>query len=549
MVKKYSRSKRAVEISSILMKYGFEIFIINIIPSKIKKLFTKKEDPVIVTLPLISKLVKTIVKTKMEKSNLDMYRRFCLALQELGCVFVKFGQIMSTQQEALPPELIKELKVLRDDVEVVPFKEVKPIIESHIGGSIKKAFSYFNKEAIAGASLSQVYEARLKDGTEVVLKVQRPDIREKVDIDLSILKFLAYKSKLFSELNIYNISGIVKDFSRQIIDELDFVRDGKNADILATNMKEVEGIYIPKIFWKYSGSQVLVMERINGVRIDDLNEIKKMNLDPHTIALNALHAYLTQIFQDGFFHGDPHSGNLIIMESGDIAFLDFGLIGVLRPEKRALLLRLIIGMINTDVNDLIEVFEELGVKVRPDWLDSFKDDLYVCLMATKNEESKNASLETFNDITEVLRKYHLRVPIATMLMIKVIAMVGDFILTIDPDFIMIDEIEPYLGKIVQDNMVDNTIKTIRMLPNSIHEFSKIPEIINDAGKKIADGNFTLVLDNKNIDRLGKHIDRAVTKIMFGVGFIFIIVGVILYIYIAEILPYIAEILSRIVSLN
>lgn len=547
MVKKYSQSKRAVEISSILMKYGFEIIIINVVPSKIKKFLTKKEDPVIVTLPIIPKLVKKMGKSKKEISNLDMYKRFCLALQELGCVFVKFGQIMSTQQEALPPEFIKELKVLRDDVEVVPFKEVKSVIESHIGDSIKNTFSYFNEDAIAGASLSQVYEARLKDGTEVVLKVQRPDIREKVDIDLIILNYLAYKSKLFSELRIYNISGIVKDFSRQIIEELDFVRDGKNADILATNMKKVEGVYIPKIYWKYSGPQVLVMERINGVRIDDLNGLKQMNLDPHTIALNALHAYLTQIFQDGFFHGDPHSGNLIILESGDIAFLDFGLIGILRPEKRTLLLRLIIGMINTDVNDLIEVFEELGVMVRDDSLDSFKDDLYVSLMETKREESKNASLETFNVITDVLRKYNLRVPISTMLMIKVITMVGDFIITIDPDFIILDEIEPYLGKIVRDNIVDNTKRTIRRIPNAIYEFSKIPESINVASKKISDGNFTLVLDNKDIDRLGKHIDRAVTKIMFGVGFIFIIVGVILYIYIVENLPYIAEILNRIVS--
>jgi ubiquinone biosynthesis protein len=520
---------------------------LNVIPSKIKSFFTKKKDPVIVTLPFIPKLVKAVGKSKTQISNIDKYRRFTLALQELGSVFVKFGQIMSTQQEALPPALIRELKVLKDDVEVVPFKEVKSVIENHIGGSIKNNFSYFNETAIAGASLSQVYEARLKDGTEVVLKVQRPNLREKVRIDLSILKFLAYKSKLFSELNIYNISGIVNAFSKQIIEELDFVRDGKNADILAKNMKEVEGIYIPKIFWEYSGPQVLVMERINGVRIDDLNEIKKMNLDPHKIALNALHAYLTQIFQDGFFHADPHSGNLLIMESGDIAFLDFGLIGVLRPEKRTLLLRLLMGMINTDVNDLIEVFEKLGVSVRANWLDSFKDDLYVSLMATKNEESKNASLETFDVITDVLRKYHLRVPIVTMLMIKVITMVGDFIITIDPDFIIIDEIEPYLGRIVQDNIVDNTVRTIRRLPDSIYEFSKIPESINDAGKKISDGNFTLVLDNKNIDRLGKHIDRAVTKMMIGVGFIFIIVGVILYIYIAEILPYIAEILSGVGS--
>ncbi|TFH12845.1 AarF/ABC1/UbiB kinase family protein [Candidatus Bathyarchaeota archaeon] len=312
-------------------------------------------------------------------------------------------------------------------------------------------------------------------------------------------------------------------------------------------MKDVEGVHIPKIYWKYSGTHLLVMERVRGVRIDDLESIKQMNLDPHTIALNALHAYLIQIFQDGFFHGDPHSGNLIIMEGGDIAFLDFGLIGVLRPEKRTLLIRLIIGMINTDVSDLIDVFEKLGVRIKAEQLDAFKDDLYVSLMATKNDESENASMETFNDITIVLRKYQLRVPLSAMLMIKVITMVGDFISTIDPEFILIDEIGPYLGKIVQDNIIHNTLDMVRRLPNSVYELSMIPENINAIGQKIVDGDFSLTLDNDNIDRLGKHIDKAVTKIMVGVGFIFVIVGGILYVYIAEILPYISEILKRIVS--
>ena len=550
--KNFTRTKRAIEISAILMKYGFEVFIINVVPRKIKKFLNiKAENPVLVSLPIIPKLIgktkKLIGKTKKEIANLNMYKRLCLSFQELGCVFIKFGQIMSTQQEALPPELIQELKELRDNVEVVPFAEIKPIIETQIGGSINDIFSYFNEEAIAGASLSQVYEAEFLDGTEVVLKVQRPNIREKIEIDLSILDYLANKSKLFSDLRIYNISAIVKDFSRQLIDELDFVRDGKNADILATNMKDVEGVHIPKIYWKYSGTHLLVMERVRGVRIDDLEGIKQMDLDPHTIALNALHAYLIQIFQDGFFHGDPHSGNLIIMEGGDIAFLDFGLIGVLRPEKRTLLIRLIIGMINTDVSDLIDVFEKLGVRLKAEQLDAFKDDLYVSLMATKNDESENASMETFNDITIVLRKYQLRVPLSAMLMIKVITMVGDFISTIDPEFILIDEIGPYLGKIVQDNIIHNSLDMVRRLPNSVYELSMIPENINAIGQKIVDGDFSLTLDNDNIDRLGKHIDKAVTKIMVGVGFIFVIVGGILYIYIAEILPYISEILKRIVS--
>jgi ubiquinone biosynthesis protein len=294
------------------MKYGFEIMVRDLIPMWVNEGLNR--DP--------------------EFANINVYMRFRLALQELGPVFVKFGQIMSTRQELLPPALIKELKMLNDRVEPVPFGELKPIIEKYTG-PLENSFIYLNERPFAAASLSQAHQAELKDGTLVVLKVQRPGIRGQVAIDLSILKFLAERAdSAFNELKIYNFSGIVEDFSKQITAELDFVRDGKNADLLANNMRGLKGVRVPKIYWEFSGRHLLVMEYIRGIRIDNVDGLKKMGLDTRVLALNGLHAYLKQIFQDGFFHGDPHPGNLLVTPNGDIVFLDFGLVGILRPDKK-----------------------------------------------------------------------------------------------------------------------------------------------------------------------------------------------------------------------
>ncbi len=321
--------KRAQEISAILTKYGFEIVLLDIFQGRIKERFHRYDTvpapeiiPIVIP-DIIPKLVPKGIKAKILKqdpnlANLNIYRRFRLAIQELGPVFVKFGQIMSTRQESLPAELIKELKMLNDRVEPVPFEDIKATIEEY--APIEKSFTYLNEQPFAAASLSQEHEAKLKDGSDVVLKVQRPGIREKVAIDLSILKFIAKKFDTLYDLNIYNFPGIVEDFSKQITSELDFTRDGKNAELLAKNMEGMKGIRIPKIYWEFSGSRLLVMEHMYGVRIDDVDGMKKMGVDARDVARNGLHAYLKQIFRDGFFHGDPHPGNLLVTQSGDIVF-------------------------------------------------------------------------------------------------------------------------------------------------------------------------------------------------------------------------------------
>jgi ubiquinone biosynthesis protein len=424
----------------------------------------------------------------------------------------------------MPPELIIELKMLNDKVEAVPFGEIRSLIEQHTG-PIEDRFIYLNERPFAAASLSQAHQGKLKDGTVVVLKVQRPGIREKVSVDLSILKFLADKvDSAFIDLKIYNFPGIVEDFSRQITAELDFIRDGKNADLLARNMSTLKGIRVPKIYWEYSGRSILVMEYVRGVRIDYIYGLKKMGVDTHEIALNGLHAYLKQIFQDGFFHGDPHPGNLLVTPKGDIVFLDFGLVGILRPEKRDLLLRMLFGVINTDVNELVRVFNQLGVKINDQWVESFKDDLYLGLLETQNSDPGGPNTDAFVGVTTTMRKYHLQVPEVAVLMIKVIMMLGDDILKLYPEFDFLLEVKPYLGEIVKDRILSQVKKTIFSLPDIMPGIVEIPRNINEATKRLSTGDIRLRLAHDDIDRLDRRIDRASYKVLLGLVLASILIG-------------------------
>ena len=459
----------------------------------------------------------------------------------------------------MPPELIKELKMLNDKVEAIPFGEIRPLIEKHTG-PIEDRFIYLNERPFAAASLSQAHQGKLKDGSVVVLKVQRPGIRRQVATDLNILKYLADKvDTTFTDLKIYNFPGIVDDFSKQITAELDFIRDGKNADLLAKNMRGLKGIRLPKIYWEYSGPNILVMEYIRGVRIDYIYGLKKMGIDTKEIALNGLHAYMKQIFNDGFFHGDPHPGNLLVTPNGDIVFLDFGLVGILRPEKRELLLRMLLGVINSDVNELVRVFNQLGVKINDQWVETFKDDLYLGLLGAQNSDPERPNTDAFVGVTSTMRKYHLQVPTVAVLMIKVIMMLGDDISILYPEFNFLAEVRPYLGEIVQDSILREAKKTINSLTDMQQGIIQIPKNFNEATKSVSSGKITIRLKHADIEKLDRRIDRATNRVLLGLILSSLVVGLSIIFLIGNILStsyivaligvYIASILLGIISVS
>ena len=505
-----NRITRYAQIMDILGKHGFSIGLETMFPGRARfRLPVPGKDPDAST----------------------VYERMRLALEELGPTFVKFGQIMSTRTELLPPELIDQLKKLQDHAKPLPFSEVRGVMEKscHNFNECENWFLNVDEQPVASASIAQVHSALMKNGTRVALKVQRPGIREIIETDLSILRSLAERVEtVFPETRMYNPVGMVDDFSRQIVKELDFTRDARNADRMRRNFQNVPGIRFPVVYWEYSSEYMMVMEFVEGVRIDDREAIVSMGLDPHEIGVRGFHAYLKMIFEDGFYHGDPHPGNLLVTKGGDIVFLDFGIVGVLRPEKRQGFINLLYALVNDDVELMLRSLEGFGIVINEADRESLRDDLYILL----HDFGSNDELSQYNfrlvvtELTESMRRYHLKVPMSLMLLLKVFIMVLDIGIRLDPKFNFGKEVTPYLTKLADArNLSAAYFKRASVsLLDATDALFDMPRNLNLMLRRISSGTFTLEIEKTNIQKVQVALDKASDKIMIGLVVASLVVG-------------------------
>ena len=497
-VSRRSVLKRINEIASVLAKYGLPV----------SELFPGVHVPL----------------HRRESDTSSANERLRLALQELGPTFVKFGQIMSTRPDLVSPELAAELTALTDDVKAMPWETFEPVVKEYCD-PLGETFVSLEKRPLASASLSQVYLGTLKDGTEVVLKVQRPGIKDVIDVDLYILKAIARRTTSSPELELFNLPGAVDEFSRQIMSELDFTKDGRNADLLASNMRSIDGIRVPKVYWKYSGQRLLVMEYIKGVRIDDFEGIKKMHVDLKKIALLGIHAYWRMIFDDGFFHGDPHPGNLLVTPKGELVILDFGLFGVIRPERRDVLLKMFLGLEEKNTEMVVDGLASFGLVVEDSMVDSFKDDIYLSLIENASRTIE-PSITLSDDLIAILRKYRLVVPSTVLLMTRSFGEVQDICSKLYPGFVPLEEIRPLLEKSLQSRIQEKAdVRQVGLgMLERFDSLKDLPSNVNMMFKQLSKGSFVLKIPDDSLERLERIADRTSYRILLGLVVASIVVG-------------------------
>ena len=498
--------RRYAQIVDILGKYGFGIALEKLFPGKPRFRLPTAGAP---------------------SETSTVYERIRLAVEELGPTFVKFGQIMSTRTELLPPELIEELKKLQDHAKPLPFSDVKEVILQTCP-NIDDWFLEIDEAPLASASIGQVHCAVLKDGTRVAVKVQRPNIPDVIETDLAILTSMADRfDAVFPEVRVYNPIGMVDDFSQQIRKELDFMRDARNADRMSRNFKDVPGIRFPKIYWEYSSTRMLVMEFIEGVRIDNVEAIQGMNVDPHEVGVHGFHAYLKMIFEDGFFHGDPHPGNLLVTKEGDVVFLDFGIVGVLRPEKRQIFINLLFALVTEDIELMLKSLEGFGIQINEADREPLRDDLYIMIHDFGGDRVQQFNFGLMvTELTETMRRYRLKVPMNLMLLLKVIVMVLDIGVRLDPFFNFGKEITPYLTKLADTNNLSAAY--VKRASNSMMEavdaMFDLPRNVNLMLKRLSTGTVRLEVVDTDIQKLQMALDRASDKLMIGLVVAALVVG-------------------------
>ncbi len=455
------------------------------------------------------------------------YARMRMAIEELGPTYIKFGQIMSTRQEVLPPGLIVELKKLQDRTNPLPYEVIKQVIQKNCP-HMDACFIKIDEIPLASASLSQVHRGTLKDGTEIVLKVQRPGIADIIETDIQILRSFATRAeKAFPEWRVYNPRGLVNDFAVQIRKELDFIQDGKNAERLRKNLRGVEGVGVPKIYWEHSSRQLLVMEYVPGVRVDDVSRIREFGLNPKKIAINGFNAYMKQIFEDGFFHGDPHPGNLVVTREGTLFFLDFGIVGIIRPERRLWFIALINALITQDPSLVLKAMEGLGVVIPEPAREELRDQIYTAMLDAEGSLIGQYDFTMMaNDLTRLLRTYHIQVPINLMLMLKVIIMVLDVGVTLDPKFNFIENSDRFMDKLSAKSSVLEQIfkRGADAVVEAADGLFDTPRNLNRMLKSLSTGTIKIDIVDTDIRKLQQALDRTSDKVLIGLILAGMVVG-------------------------
>ena len=373
-----------------------------------------------------------------------------MAFEDLGPTFIKFGQILSTRADLLPPEYQAELAKLQDSAPPVPIAEVRAAIEGELGRPLEALFASFAETPLAAGSIGQAHLATLDDGTEVVVKVRRPGIVERVEEDLAILVEIAgVATGRWEAAAQYDAVGLIEEFAQTLRAELDYVREADNAERFAEMFAGDSSIHVPRVYRELSTSRVLTLERMSGLKISDLAGLDAARVDRPALARRATAALLKMIFEERFFHADPHPGNFFVKPNGTIALIDFGMIGEVDVRTRDRLGQLLTAVTSRDPERLVDAFFELGVGGRGAQREALQRDLeHLVAQAYGRELSEIRLGPLINEAQNVARKHHLRLPSNLALLLKALAMAEGLAAQLDPSFRMAEVLEPYARELM-----------------------------------------------------------------------------------------------------
>lgn len=370
------------------------------------------------------------------------------AFEELGTTFIKLGQVLSTRPDLLPPDYIAELSKLQEAAPPVPYEQVAAVFEAEMGARPEDVFAEFDPDPLASASIGQVHTARLPNGDDVVVKIQRPGVAAKVERDLDALHELANLVARYSSIGQdYDVVGLADEFAFNLRCELSYVREGQNADRFRQAFAGDPDVYIPDVYWDYTTERVIVLQRLRGIRINDLPALEGAGLDRKEIAANSVRLMLEEMFVHGFFHADPHPGNFYVLDDGRIGMLDFGMLGRLDQKLQESLTRLFVALSKGDSERVVDEFLATGVaggQVNRAVLKRDVDHMIACYANRSAEDL--AAARIFSEITGLARRHRLRLPSDLMMMARVMAISEGIGLQLDPDFQFIPFAQPYLER-------------------------------------------------------------------------------------------------------
>ncbi|MBI4684828.1 MAG: AarF/ABC1/UbiB kinase family protein [Nitrospirae bacterium] len=449
--------------------------------------------------------------------------RLRMAFTELGPSFIKLAQLLSARPDLITVQYANEFKKLQDKVPQFPSEEAKKIIEEETHFRINQIFSNFQDEPIAAASIAQVHHGVLFDGSDVIIKVQRPNIEEQIETDINILTTIAQlMEKYIPESRFFNPIGIVEEFSKTVRKELDFFEEAKNSYRFKKNFEGNPDVYIPRIHGKFTTGKVLVMERIEGVRIDDIAAIEAQGLDRKNLAKIGVNAYFKMTLEDGFFHADPHPGNIFAMPTGQIGFMDFGIVGRVTDEMKETMANTFLALINKDFDRLIDQYIELGLV--PDEIDliafrkGFKADLVDFLEPMYGLTLKDINFSEYMDtVTHLAIKHNMKIPSDLLLVNKAMLILENIGRELDPNFDFTAAAEPYASKLVREKFSPSRIyeKTKRNIEEITDFVALFPRQMKQIVRKVLKDDIHFKLTHIGLERFIRDMDKSSNRISFS----------------------------------
>lgn len=495
------RIKRMKKLSDVLLKYGFEeLFdrtgMERFIPNRLAK---------------NSKRLENIRETSFPE-------RIRLAMQDLGPTYVKLGQMCSNRTDIFPEDIIAEFQKLQDDVE--PEKiDIYAKIKTELNIEPLEYFKEIDEMPMASASMGQVYKGILKDGTEVVIKVRREGIKEIVASDLSMMRDLAaYFERTNEEIKKMNVSYIINSFGNSITKELSFRNELSNMEKFANNFKNDKRIHVPVPYRELSNDNILCMEFIKGFKITDKEKIEKCGFFPSEVARVGLDLYIQQVLKYGFFHADPHPGNIFMTPEGKIVFIDFGAMGTLYPQDKELLENLLLHFIQKDVKKAIETIKELAVKYNvPDERQLERELTEIVYLVDGNALSEISIGDIFEKVRVILNKNQVILPEDIYLLVKGVGQIEGIGRHLDPSLDIMKTLEPYAKRILRERMNSKYIfeKGTKKITQVSESWLSLPEDLRNISQKILNGELKHKHEVTGFKELLKILDRLVVAIIIA----------------------------------
>ncbi len=497
--------RRVREILAILVKYGFDDVISQagldkLVSERLHLEWNRKDRPAF---------------------EYSTYERLRLACEELGPTFIKFAQVLSSRPDLLPGKLIKELEKLQSHVSPFPTQDAVNIIEAETGEKIYKLFRDFSDEPIGAASIGQVHRAVMRDGEQVVIKVRRPTIKATVATDIAIIKDLMQRAEGFLEkrFGVIHAMDAVTAFEKSIQKELDYRTEARHIQQFRNQYRNSSKFYVPKVYSNYCSERVLVMEYVEGVPINNIAQLKEWGLKPERIAEKGLDVYLTQIFENGYFHADPHPGNVLVRKDGTICLIDYGMMGKITKKDKFAFAGLLTSMAQEDPRRMALNFKRLAIEDQIEDLRMFEYELNELIedFAFLSVEESNIS-ELILRLQKIIYDYRIRIPSSVFLIMRALAIIDGIGKKLHPKFQANEFIVPYGIKLFAEQYSEANIRNELLYRGSqfISLFNNIPVEVKQILRKTRKGELSIRMEHHGYDDGIDRIERIINKVSLAV---------------------------------